>query len=311
MSVLFISGDQVFLRERSIKNLIRERLNQGYVVEYSDGSDLRGMLSGVLFTGPTLSVIVDSKELDAEVVSEFVDTEGHDLCIVWRGKPKATSNFAKVSNKYKDVHHIFNEVSPWKQNEQAENFIMYEAKRYGKLLSSNIARVLVHLIGCDLGVLSFEVLKICTLCDVDGSDEVKKEHVKGAIARVTEASLMPFSNAVGKRSLKEVLRQADRIEGSHIGDPTMRVCGFLTPQVLKWVVGSSLRDRGMTAKDMAELMGENPWYFKNQVLPSIVSWGYQNSKKLLSCISVSERSVKQGVISPWTSFLCRLLELCK
>jgi len=311
MAVFFICGDQDYLRQRGIQTLIRDRISKGWLVDYSDGSNISELISHSfsVFSQPTLAVVVNPAKLDAQVVASGSDLENLDFCFTWEGKPRAKSDYATVSQKYKDHLHRFDAVSPWKEDEQAEAFLLNEAKRYNKILSPGMAKVIVQLVGTDLGILSFEILKMKTLADVGHSKEILKPHVKGALARITEASIMPFVEALGKKSLPDLMRQALRIKQTHVGDPTMRICGFLTPQVLKWSVVSSLRDKGMVSQDIAERTGENPWFLKNKVLPQAVAWGYAKSKKLLAAIATSERAVKDGVIDPWTFFLCQLLEL--
>jgi DNA polymerase III delta subunit len=310
MSIFFICGDQDYLRDRCLRNLILEKVSKGFRIEHSDGTNLIDNISNPFVEEPSFVVVENSKEIDKDLVSEFNDLDDQDVCFVWKGKPRANSSYIKMSKSYEESTYRFDKVSPWKETEQAEQFMIHEAKIHGKILSPTLATILVRLLGTDLGVLSFEVLKMAALCDIDGGKEILGNHAKAAMARVTEASLVPFSKALGKRSESDILIQADRIKKTHAGDPTMRMCGFLTPQVLKWVVAASLRDRGMVSAEVAEIMGENAWFFKNHVLPSVSEWGFTRSRKLLAAISESERSVKRGVIDPWIAFLCRITELC-
>jgi DNA polymerase III delta subunit len=198
----------------------------------------------------------------------------------------------------------------WEVPKDAMTLCIEEAEERGKILPEELAQSLVEIAGTDLGFLSHEVLKLCTLLDYEQKEKVTPQDLSGTIAQIGASSVGPLVDAVGAASIRKVSNQLRWIEKTHAGDPTIKVCRFLAPTVLKWYTTSILHERGISPSEAASEMGAHKWYHKTKLLPVARRWGAGRLWELLGILAASERDVLKGRASPWVGLCARLLRAC-
>ena len=127
--------------------------------------------------------------------------------------------------------------------------------------------------GNDLGMLHFEVSKVCSLLEYEGEEEITVSHLQGSICRLGEASVFSLSEALGFANRRRVAIALKALQTTHSGDITIKVCRFLAPTALKWFAAAVLDERGVSPKKAASELGQNQWYYKKQILPVAKKWG--------------------------------------
>jgi len=314
--VLFVSGSESFLRRRFVSEIVAEALKNERVIDRADGKDPGGLASllsgGVFIETPTLVLVSNPDKVDLDVVDAHHEAGDNTyiLLLHLEGPLDARTKFGKYVKAHKKLHRAFTSPSPWKADEVAAEFCVEEAKRYDKTLTVKIAKALVSVIGTDLGVLYYEVLKAATLAEAEGSTSIEVAHVRGSKAPLAEAEIAPVIRALEALDMPRVFRSLGRVNATSKGDPTIKTCRFIAAMALKWVAAANLEALGYTAKDAADTLKMNPWYYENKVLPPAVRWGVPRLGHLLDAAARSERAVKLGHVDPWTAFQARLAKAC-
>lgn len=315
-----ISGSQGLLQRRAVQEAIGHQKKAGWRIDYVDGSnksDLRAALSqgGLMFEENQILVVVSKPEkADLDILQEQLDDgeEGIVLLLDYQDDPKGNTKFGKWLKKLPPkLHRNFPaapDSKPWEAEAQAVEFCVVEAKRLGKKLSEAMSRAIVKRCGSDFGVLSFELMKMCILADLDGVRELGSPQIKPVMAPMMEASLMPIMEALSIKQPVGVARALDRVKKTHKGDPTMAVCGMVGRTALRWLGAIELRDRD--PNEAADMLRENPWFYRNKLLPQVQGWKREEVIRLLKVIGESQRAVLSGHVAPWTGLTARLLALC-
>lgn len=312
--VLFLYGSQHFLRRRFLSHLLFQAENGGWRVERASGEDqalIRETLGTAgLFSESTFLLVHKPEKLDEAIIeSHAKDTDPTVvLLLYYEGMPKG--KFAKFVKKHKDKARYFESPSPFKEEEVAIEFCMKEAdKSHGMNMPHHLAKALVIRVGCDFGVLAYEVQKICLMAEALGTKEIAAPHLQGVISEVMEVSVFNLVDHLSKMDLKRTAMTLSRIQRTHAGDPTMAVSGILSSTVLQWLSASSLLIKGVSGKDAAKRLGVNPYRYKNFVQPCAQRWGPAKLRKLVRAFAEAQRNVMSGVVSPWNILVCRLLEI--
>jgi len=321
VTITAISGSQGLLQRRAVAEAIKVQKKAGWRIDYVDGSsksDLRAALSqaGLLFDDETQILVVVSKpeKADLTLLQEHLDDgdEGIVLLLDYADDPKGNTKFGKWLKKLPaNLHRNYPAApasKPWEAEAQAVEFCVTEVKRYKKKLSERLARALVTRCGSDFGVLSFELMKMCLLADLDGVDELTGAQIKPMMAPMMEASLSPITEALSTKKAVGVSRALTRVKNTHKGDPTMAVCGWLGRTAVRWLGAIEVRDR--SPDEAADMLRENPWFYKNKLLPQVRGWKREEVVRLLKVIGESQRAVLSGHVAPWTGLTARLLAIC-
>lgn len=316
-----ISGSQGLLRRRAVAEAINHQKKGGWRIDYVDGSnksDLRTAMSqGSLMFDDEVNVLVvvsNPEKADLNLLQEQLD-EGDENTVFlldYDGDPKGNTKFGKwLKGLSSKIHRNFPAPlasKPWEAEEQAIKFCVVEAKRLGKKLSEPLARAIVTRCGFDFGVLSYELMKMCMLADLDEVEELKGAQIKPLMAPLMEASLTPLTEALSIKKATGVSRALERVERTHKGDPTMAVCGWLGRTALRWFGAVELR--GKDPNEAADMLRENPWFYRNKLVSQVKGWNREDVIGLLKVIGESQRAVLSGQIAPWTGLKARLLSFC-
>lgn len=317
--VLAIAGDEDLLRRRAVKAAVEYNRKNGWQVEYIDASQ-PGAFEEALAVNPFMDegsaqkmvVVTNPEKADLDFLKEHAEkTESsHVLLLDIEGKPAGNTKFGKWCATLGKNLRLLEKPKPYQATEKAVEFCVTEAKARGQKLPEGLAAALVDVAGTDLGVLSFEVLKICMLAELDGVSEISRDHAKGGMAPLNETPVSSVRDALQLRNKTTLVRALTRLRKSHKGDPTMSVTRALTKEIMSWVSLSSLLARGMTAEDISIETGLNAWYLKNKLLPNVRRWGTNDLDRLVCAFAEAERAVLNGAVNPWIVLNVRLLEAC-
>lgn len=315
--VLAISGAQELLRIRCLKRTIKEQEDKGWDVQRVDGSDKgavdTALCPQVFSTSSKALVVLDHPErVSLDLLQSQSQMKDPDtvLLLHYPGTPRANTKFATFLKGLGSKHKHFPLPEKWNVAKEAAIFCIDESRAYGKTLDPSLAAGLVALVGGNLGVLAFEVQKICLLADVEGASTLGVDHVKGGAAPLAEATLNPVISALSQRDRRRLLVALQRVQRTWRRDPTIPVCRFLGAVSLSWFGCSSLAEEGITGEEAARRLHMVPWYYSNQVAPYARLWPSADLKKLVNVLAESERGVLNGHLDPWVGLTARLLSVC-
>jgi len=303
-----IYGDHDFLCQRSINDLRNAMLLRGYAIHtvpYEQlEEEVQPMISPMLaFMGGgeidnKNAFIVNEKVEEADF--DFVSTleKEHSVPIVLhlkgslpRSKKHPIHKFISTLPKKCVIQHKKPPI--FKEHEVAVAFVVGEATRHKKKISSQLAEGVVKISGTDLGILSFEILKASYLAQ--GVSELTADHFK-TISSLAETSALPLIEAIAAQNPKEISKQFAKMRETHQHDPTLMVCGWLGSEVIKWLsTASALKKGSVQASDL----NLNPYVFQKKILPTAKKWGEKSLLRLLHILSNIERYVKTGGKHSW------------
>lgn len=314
--ILIASGSEDLLRQRFIRDIVTAKEAEGWETDKVDGLEegaVRDALdgSGLFSTRMSLVVVSNPHKVDLDLLKAHAEVKKPETVLLLEvdGSPNARTKFGKwVKGDMSKHHRGFPKPKEWEAPKYAADFVEEEARRHGKSISPALAGALVKRVGTDLGMLSFEVLKLDLLMDED-EKVIEAKHVKGTMAQIAEASLGPILDALSSRNEKELSKALARLRATTKSDPTIRVARFLGASVVKWMQVAHLDS--LPPSVAARELGLNPWYFENKVLPVAKRWGKSGTLRLVSDLATAERAVLRGAIDPWSILTVLLLTNCR
>jgi len=316
--VVLFSGTDEYRRRQAVLSLERGLLSEGYQVTWVEGGDhldLVNAISGsVLFESKELVLVSQPDKADVDtILDHYHDPQpGVTLAVVNEGAPKKSGTFAKlVTVLPKSLHQRFALPPFFKQPDDAVRMCVEETKERGKSLPVEAAEILVSVVGPNLGILHWEVFKLCTLLEARGEEEATTKHVWGVVSQVEASGVQPLIDAVGTANVRRVSRQLSWVGRTHPGDPTMKVVGFMYPSLTKWLAVADLHEKGVSPGEAASDLNLNSWYHKNKLLPVAKRWSRRRLFELMGTLRRAERGVLKGSVSPWLRFCAGLLRACR
>jgi DNA polymerase III delta subunit len=297
--ILIVSGDDRFRRKRTIKTVTDAQRRSGLRVFHTTPEGLEAHTDTGLFEEKKVVVVAGGETTDPGKIPS-------DLYVLFEldgDLPEKTplGVWAKANPAF---HRSFKKPSTWDAPKDAAEFLQEEAQNvWTKKLSPVLAAAIVARSGTDLGVLSFELAKVCILAD---GHEISAENIRDAIAPLGDADLAPLSEAIGEKSPVKVARVLTRIEAMQGRGVTIRVTRFLVGQIGKWYALACALE-SMPVKDAAATLRLNPWYAENKLAPAARKLGPQTSARLLSALAKGERAVFDGHLNPWGVLTSNLL----
>lgn len=313
--LLVMAGSQLLLKNRSIRSACQVATAAGWRTERADGS-VRGAVEASLsdtavFGDGVLVRVVNPEKQDVKLYEAWVaaPTEGICLLLDYDGEPKGNTKFGKwVGTLTPKQYRCFTlSDKPWEAAKEATKFVVDEFGRWGKTLDEDYAKAIVERSGSDLGVLSYEVMKICLLADAEGTTKIEAKHIKPCLAEIFEVAADPIIEALGEKNKKKLAQALYRLRHSAPNDPTIPISYLLAKTGQRWLKVASVsgKDPALAAQEL----NIHPWYFKNKLLPPARTWGVVGAAKLIQTAAAIERSVKSGHISPWNELEARLFAL--
>ena len=305
--VLAITGTDAFLNKRTLHHGMAVARKQSRRVMDVDGEQheaLAGCVSsGFLFTDEQFVVVENPIKADLDLLWRHHESGDTDVVLVLYHDGKLAKNtrlWKKVVSKLpKDCHIQRDLPAHYKMEEYATEFVVHEAKRLGKVISRDNAGLLVRTVGTDLGMLSFEIMKVSLLLDSLGMDAVNKTHMAKTVASMGHADVDALINAVAQMNPGSIMQKMSQIEKGSSSDPTIKVCRRLGAQALRWLQASALNERGLPQTEAAQVMGLNPYHHRNNILPVATRWNKSIFLRLFHGTVEAERGVKRGFVHPW------------
>jgi len=313
-----VSGGQDLLRRRFVAEVVSVQRAAGWDIIEVDGvlpGVVREAVNGDMFNPrETLAVVLSPESADLELLERHHTSQGAltTLLLHIEGEPDGRTKFGKaVKTIWASVHKNFPLPTEWKAPQVAIEFVQAEATRQGFQMPVALAQALMERSGTDLGVLAFEMQKILILAKLAGVTVVDVFHVKGGMAPIAEASVMPIVEALARQQPKKLLKALNafyRTSRDDRSDLTIRISRLLASSITKWLQILSLDS--MPPKAIAEELGVHPGFLENKLLPAARRWGKQGTIRLIADLAASERAVLNGAIDPWVVLTSRLLAAC-
>lgn len=324
-SLQIFYGSNTYLRDRNCREALFKARKAGYEVNEVAGDDVIGLaaqLSGIsdLFgTGKPKKKLVyindeDSKLLLAPVKRYLEDdTTTGFMLIKGPAKPKAKSGLAQLILEHPKQAREFVAPPPYKAEDEAIQFSIHEAGLHSKNMTQKTAAALVKVIGTDLGMLAFEIMKASLYLDSLGDkNEITVESLRKTWAPFAEVEVFPLANALIDKGAKEVALLLRRIEDTHSEDAsgrTIKVCRQVGSNIMTWMSILHLHELGVRPKDAAERMGMNAYRYEKILLPEAKKAGKVFLRKVLGVLAESEKGVRRGELNPWIGLQTRILRM--
>lgn len=337
--VMVVSGSEEFLRERELRRAkSAARVSGRRVVEVAAG-DRKGLAAvfsgGMLFQEDVLvlldSAVVKAKkapkrkrapsedggaedgpwlEEDLDVVLAHEAEGSTEVCLLIRhdGEATPTSFAGMIAAKLPKGRHIaYAAPKPWDAKDAAVKFLIAECARREKSISEGLAAAVVRQVGTDLGMLSFEAMKVSMLLDAGGRKEIAREDLVGLVASFGSEDWQILNEALASRNAKALVRVLADIRKGPSSDAIVKVCVIAGTSVMKWLHTAALAEEGIEGDDAAARVGTHPFKHRLENVPAARAWGQDSLVELLRGIVAVERGAKRGHVDPWIWLESRLL----
>ena len=336
--VTVVSGGIDFIRVRTVQQIVQAARKEGrrlVTVAAGDEDALRELFGGgFLFSDATVAVIESaqqrkraakkkkdtstedaasgwSDEALALVLEHAKDGDSSDIVLVVHHEGEAGPNtFAGLvaAEIPKARHKIAPTLKPWEEKSFAIKFLISELRKRDKTIEDSLAEQVVRKVGADVGLLSFEVLKLATYLDVDKRTEVTPQDVVALMAAFGAEDWEVFKTALSSKNTKQVVRTWNDIRNGPGGEAVQKAIAILTSTVVKWTHVAALHEAGVGPEDAASRIGIHPFIYKSNLLPAAVHWGRKPLERLLR--SITSIGVRKGHINPWVALESVLVLAC-
>ncbi|MDB4278202.1 hypothetical protein N9917_01230 [Deltaproteobacteria bacterium] len=305
-SVMVISGNQHFLRERAVRKAMWAASVNSRVIEHMDGNDqseLSSKVSGsVLFSQESMVIVANPQKASLELLWSHHEDGDDDLCLVLHhtGKINGNTKFGKMVKKLAKWQHLeFLEPARHKAKEEAVRFCRVEAKRKGFPLEEKLAMAVVRNAGTDYGVLSYELQKAAAFATSLGAEEIQSTHIAQTISMLGSEDAIPVTEAIGMANGPKVLKEMARLRRASNRDPTMLLVALISRGAAQWLQAAALDASGVDSKSAARQVGVPAFVYERFIIPVGRRWGQKRLVQLIKEVSRVEKAVKTGAISPW------------
>jgi len=311
--VALISGTEDFLRRRALAKAVRASAQTGRRVEWVTTKEEveDALTSGMLYTEPLMLVVGDLTAVTPEEVTARVVAKSNTIAMVLVHEGDVPAKLAPVMEAVpKTFRFTYTKPPPYKATEQAIEFVVQEAERLGKKIPEPLAKSLVDRMGADLGLLSYEMLKVSLLLDARSKGtEIKGEDIAATMVLTQDADIGVVVDAVGARSVKGLLKALDRVKSNwpQSEDPTLAVVAWVGNRATTWLHAATLDAQGSDEREGANRVEVNPYVYTRFVLPVARQWKVPPLVGLLQRLAVVERAAKTDRVSPWTMLECALI----
>jgi len=300
---------------RAVRSVIAAQTEKQWSLFEVDAAESNGIsaaFSHAALSGAKTLALVQNPDKDIQAIEQHIQSNDDFVILLlhYEGDPKEGTKFSKLLASLGSAHHKFStSAKSWEQETAAESFCVSEAKMHGLKLDKALAQSLVEYAGTDIGVLSFEILKIATLAKADGLSEITKPVVRACIADVAGDGIQLVVKALEARSARLLVRALKKVTLTH-KDPMILLCRTVESRAYTWLPIAKAREDGLTTKQAAEASGANVWQYMNKLAPQAARWGTKDILQLIQVMATSERCLVRGVIDPWAGMTARLLALC-
>jgi DNA polymerase III delta subunit len=298
MSTMILFGDshdEILLKEQEIVSIKRF---EGCDVRVIDGKKTearevsRAFEVGLFDTDPILVVVYNASKV--KNLRKLIN-ESLDVLIVQYGSMLKSLEGLPCS-EFKPARDRF---------KFATTFLTEKIVDGNRSISEGLAQAIVKRVGTDLGVLRWEALKFCFV----GEGELQAKEVANLIAPLSEAENTELANALSSGSIRDFLRECDRIETTVSGDSFMKVKGLLSNQLMIMLEALVRLNSGESLELISREMKMKSFRLERYILPPAKRLGLNRIKNLLTLLADCEVSVFKNTLSPWTKFKAGALAL--
>jgi DNA polymerase-3 subunit delta len=289
--ITVLTGDNSFEITRAV-----QQIADGFagVAERIDGSELDLKQLPDLIMGATLFaeqrlVIIKQLSENKSVWTAFGD---------WLGRVSPDVHLVLVESKldkrtltYKNLQKAaeITEHKAWTERDtaKAEQWVVSEMKRLGKVIDQTSARALVRRVGVDQWALYQALQKLAVLDSI--TPEVIAEHVE---ANPTENVFDLFESALKGNAAKVT----QMIETLSLGEDPFRLFGLLSGQAFQLAALAAADDR--PSAEVAKDLGVHP-YGLGKLAPHARRLGRKGAKKVVAAFAEADASMKTSTTDPW------------
>lgn len=338
-SVMVVSGDLEFTRNREILRAQTAARLQGRQVVHipaGDGHGLSDALSGgFLFDSATLVIVQSANvkkskkkkasedegetlsggwtEEDLEIVlAHAKETQTEVSLVVYHEGVAGESTFAGMVAAALPKGRVLNfpAPKPWEMKDYALKFFRGEVTRLGKTIPEPLAEVVLRAAGTDLGLLSFEALKLSKLLDSKGTDTVQPSDLAGLVSNFGAEDWDALKAYLSSRNSKGVVQSLQTLRGGAGGDSVVKALYILQRTIEQWLFGSALLKSGADSAEASARMQMKEYTFQKSVVPATRQWTTQELTTLYRSVVAVEGGVRRGHLNPWVALESALVSAC-
>lgn len=316
--VVVVGGSESYLRDRELRKAVLAAVATGRdVVECGPNDDPMQTVSYAgTFGMPTLVVVPASQVKASDVAKHMAVKESPITLLLKVDGELDEKKFPSIAPVH-GAHRIsFSKPKTRKaQIKAAVNFARKEADasmQSKDVLPLRLAEALVNAVGTDLGVVSNEVLKFCTLARARGVSPINVDLLKATLHRPSGVDLGPVRNALAASDPVAMMKALDRLKAGVSGDPVMlllRASGAPGKLVPLWIQICFLLKGGSTSEEISHRLNIPSWSVQKEV-SAAKRWGSSRLSKLMVSLAKVEEGVLSGAPSPWVSCVSALVDSC-
>lgn len=308
---VYISGDEEFLRDRQLRTALAAASVTGRQVEWASAEEVPERMGEAFLYPKGMLIICDEPEkLDPEMVREHRD-DSITLVLYRKGAlAKKTPVRDVVPNPYR-FHH--DQPKSYKMQEHRAAFVISEAKtRWEMNWPKNLAEALVSKVGDDLGMLSFEVMKVCLYRKVLGGTDITPDVVLPVMWKYGQVRIEPLIEALAALDEKAVLKVCSQLRKNMTSDGALAIPNtWVGNTALQWLHAAAMEAGGSPPEECAQRMGVHSYLYTNIIGPQSRKWGEKGAKGLLRRMAYIERARKRSHVDPWVEFEIALVQSCR
>lgn len=300
-----IHGNCEFRVARHTQSILRE-VSTEHRVEFVDGKNTGSamdVVSGNAFFQEPLVIFVSNPTKDTDTILSVAEHTGDSLRLILTHSGTIPKNSKLFKVEGVRIAYYQNPTKPWEVKPHAVEFGMLAAKEMGLPISKPLAESLVSRVGSDLATVWWEIKKASMLANLEGSNTIDVQHIKRTMAAISEVTPDALIGPLEMMNAKKFLSAAHRVQKMAGKDPTMWTCAMLSKKVLLWLAVATAVEKSVPLEVVADRLGKNVWYLKNQVLSPARRWGSSGCANLLSALARAEKSVRSGASSPFNSLI--------
>lgn len=290
ISIRLLTGSHESLIRLHMKSEISRAAESGKTV-FVDPAEIQGDSLFFEDTSESLYVFTDpGKFPDGFWKNLRNQSSGDSYLLVHFGTMKKSHIWSEIPGVKPE---IMEAPKSYEADSKAVDFLRMLSKANQRILSDNLAHLIVEHAGNDFGVLAWEWWKLMLI--TSAGQAVSLPDIRGAIASFQSPEGDKLVNAIALGDTADIVRIMDRIESGSTSDPTMAITlSVLQPTFLRWFV--CLR---VPKNSLASVLGGNPWFVENKILPLATKVGEGRLKALIKAISDAHIAVSEGARDPW------------
>lgn len=309
--VVVLAGTEDYLRDRELrKACLAASVSGRDIVHAATGVAAFGAAAHASMFGMETLVVVPASGVSADQVQQHIEAGRGpaSVILVVEGSPdeKRYPAIAPVHGSARIVFERPDKASG--RRKAAEAFARKEAGRHGGNLPDKLATALVKVVGTDLGRISFEVLKACTLAGCSDRVQVSADDLRDTLHQPTGVDMTGIARALRRRDVGRLLLELDRFASRIGGAPEMlllRGRGGPADLAMRWLRISSLIESGAGTMEIAERVGIPRWAMAEEE-SAARRWGGESLRSLVRSLAHAESATLKGAPAPWIH-LCSAL----